>query len=334
MYYGVPYLEAVVALGIGLTAGLSFAFPSPALGFFYGALATVASGLVLATLLPVTGPAMGEWLGRRKWRILLIVFLLGWPLAAGAASQALRDALMWYGLPALLIAVMPDAEAGGPLSPRARGNLQSACRIAAGAVLIIGLDLRESLTVFSVFPEGRYEQAGLYAAAFLLVAVLPAPEGRPTRWRRLIFDTRMWLTLAVTTAGAAVVIVPVGLLTGFIAPGVASLGIGQAVIAFVGILFTIALPEELLFRHLVQADIARRLSNRMAVVVVIALVSVAFGFFHWNNAEGVERTIYVILSTVAGLAYGTAYHFGGLAAALFSHTIVDWLWLMFFSGTG
>ena len=335
--YGLPYVEAVLALAVGITAGLSFSFPSPALGFFYGALATVGSGLVLAMLLPATGRALTEWLARRKWRILAMIAVFSLPAVAGAASGRLPQALIWYGIPALLLAVMPDEVADGgaadPLVSRTRVVLRVGCRIAAAGILIIGLDLRESLPVFSVFPEGRYELAALYTGALLLMVVLPAAKGRPPRWCRLVFDRKMWLALGATTIGAAVVIIPVAILTGFIEPGVASLGAGESIVAFIGIFLTIALPEELFFRHVLYGEIAKRVSRRVSVLIVIVLVSVAFGFFHWNNAVGYAQTVYVALSALAGVAYGLAYHFGGLAAALLSHTVVDWIWLMFFAGS-
>ena len=127
-----------------------------------------------------------------------------------------------------------------------------------------------------------------------------------------------------------VVLIPPGLLTGFLAFGVPEkYDVPKLVIHFVGIFLTIALPEELFFRGILLRGLEKVSSKKWIPMVVSSL---AFGLMHWNNIGGLSMQLtYVALATLAGAGYGWAYKKSGnnLFAAILTHTLVDWIWKLF-----
>jgi membrane protease YdiL (CAAX protease family) len=85
------------------------------------------------------------------------------------------------------------------------------------------------------------------------------------------------------------------------------------------IYFTIGIPEEFLFRGVLQREIAGRIGDRWA----IAVAAMIFGLAHAPSLA------YIVLATLAGLAYGWVYHrTGRVAAAAVTHTLVDAVWVI------
>ncbi len=138
-----------------------------------------------------------------------------------------------------------------------------------------------------------------------------------------------WRDLGVAlaaTAGVAAIAIPIGLATHFLTfPPTTPFSVGAVILHTVGLFLTVAIPEELFFRGILQNGIEKHLHNpRLALV----LASLAFGLMHWNNAQAVvTRLLYTALATVAGLFYGWAYKRSeGLLAPILSHTLVDLIW--------
>jgi membrane protease YdiL (CAAX protease family) len=111
----------------------------------------------------------------------------------------------------------------------------------------------------------------------------------------------------------------------------------------VGILFLIAIPEELLFRGIIQNLLERALPGAKWLPLVLA--SLIFGFAHANNANPPYFTfsiagmtiefpwVYVLLATIAGLFYGLTYQkTRKITAAAVVHCLVDAWWVIFFRG--
>lgn len=130
----------------------------------------------------------------------------------------------------------------------------------------------------------------------------------------------------VATTGFAVIAIPIGLAIHFLTfPPTTTLRLSAVILHFIGLFLTVAIPEELFFRGILQNGLDKHLRNpRLALV----LASLAFGLMHWNNADAVvERLAYVGLATVAGLFYGWAYERSdGLLAPILCHTLVDLIW--------
>ncbi|RME49195.1 MAG: CPBP family intramembrane metalloprotease [Chloroflexi bacterium] len=138
-----------------------------------------------------------------------------------------------------------------------------------------------------------------------------------------------WLDVEVAllaTAGFAAIAIPVGLAIRFLTfPPTATPHLSLILLQFVGLFLTVAIPEELFFRGILQNGLNKHLRNpRLALM----LASLAFGLMHWNNADAViDRLAYAGLATVAGLFYGWAYERSdGLLAPILCHTLVDLIW--------
>ena len=123
------------------------------------------------------------------------------------------------------------------------------------------------------------------------------------------------------------IVLGLGLALGFIHPHRNLLGIGNAVLRWVGIFFFTAVPEELLFRAWVQNLLERRVGRRVALV----MASVLFGLSHFNKRSAHFNWRYVLLATVAGIFYGRAWReHRRVPASTITHASVDWLWGLWF----
>jgi membrane protease YdiL (CAAX protease family) len=80
-------------------------------------------------------------------------------------------------------------------------------------------------------------------------------------------------------------------------------------------LLMVTLVEEALFRGYLQGGLSRRFQHlRYGEHVALLIVSLLFGLAHWGAGWQ-----WILLATVAGIGYGLAYRFGGLAAAIATH---------------
>jgi membrane protease YdiL (CAAX protease family) len=80
-----------------------------------------------------------------------------------------------------------------------------------------------------------------------------------------------------------------------------------------------AVPEEFLFRGLIQNLLSRRLGASFG----LAIASVIFGLSHLPDPR------YAVLATIAGVAYGYVYlRTGKVTAAAITHALVDAVWVI------
>ena len=92
--------------------------------------------------------------------------------------------------------------------------------------------------------------------------------------------------------------------------------------------FLTALPEEAVFRHLIQGGLQNWLGGAGRERLLAAVVAgVLFGLAHFGGGW-----TFVALATVAGIGYGWIYAAtGSIAAAILAHTGLNLLHLLFFS---
>jgi membrane protease YdiL (CAAX protease family) len=88
------------------------------------------------------------------------------------------------------------------------------------------------------------------------------------------------------------------------------------------ILAATALPEEILFRSLIQNCIAQRFGTSTTTLLVSVLI---FGCAHLDNGPGpLPNWRYMILATIAGVAYGKVYEkSSSICASAGLHALVD-----------
>jgi uncharacterized protein len=96
---------------------------------------------------------------------------------------------------------------------------------------------------------------------------------------------------------------------------------------YIEIFLFVALLEELFFRGFLQTLVSKSLKSGLAGQVIISCL---FGLFHILHAP-FPNWRYVLLATVAGWFYGTAFLKGGnLMASALTHAMVDTTWRTFF----
>jgi len=153
---------------------------------------------------------------------------------------------------------------------------------------------------------------GLVEAMYLFLVVRPLP-GIGYTYRLTARDAA---TAAIAFVAYAVVALPIGLATGFIGwrPELDATHLvgGPPIIYLVT-----GVPEEFLFRGLLQNLLTRWLGPRAGLVIA----SIIFGLAHLPDPR------YVLLATIAGVAYGWVYfRTQRITASAITHALVDATW--------
>ena len=152
-------------------------------------------------------------------------------------------------------------------------------------------------------------------------------------WRRRDISYALLNLLAFT-----VLAIPIGIALDFIHPHstaaathFAGLGLaGNFFFLFFGIYLTVAIPEELLFRGILQNLLARTIRKGPPGLYGLLIASVVFGASHLHHAP-VPNWRYAILATIAGIFYGNVYRTRQrLCASALTHALVDTIWHFWF----
>ena len=211
------------------------------------------------------------------------------PKAGPAALDFLAILLLWLPL---------EFAAGARLVPRpAQGFLHS---VAYGIAILLGLLL---LLAFRAFSGLKYE--------------LP----------RSARDA--WLPLAGFVVSAPVLAV-LGVWMRFVRPPHAPTQSAGLMVTSVGLIFfATALPEEILFRSLIQNLLMQRFGVGWRTLLAASLI---FGCAHLNNGpQALPNWRYMILATIAGAAYGAVFErSSSVTSSAVLHMLVDWTKHVFF----
>lgn len=249
-------------------------------------------------LVPLSLAALfaGVLLIERALTRAFVVLLLAWLLAPTIlvyAGHAAGRRLSGRDLAAVLLLWLPvEFAVGKSLVPAHAHGIAN--ELAQGSALGMGLLV---FVVFRNWPDHKYNL--------------------PRRWRDVRYALVAFGVLALPLAllGRAV-----GFLGAFRLPGDANpLGFLRL---FVITLFGIAIPEEVLFRSLIQNWLVRRLGDPLRGLLAAALV---FGAAHLNNGPGpLPNWPYMLLATIAGFGYGLVFQRSSsvLASALL-HALVN-----------
>jgi uncharacterized protein len=132
------------------------------------------------------------------------------------------------------------------------------------------------------------------------------------------------VNLLVGFAACAPVLIALGRIIGFLPPfhlpaQPSPVRIGSQ---YLIILAATALPEEILFRALIQNSIAQKFGTNTGTLLVSAFI---FGCAHLDNGPGpLPNWRYMILATIAGIAYGKVYEkSSSIFASAGLHALVD-----------
>jgi membrane protease YdiL (CAAX protease family) len=325
-------------------AGASF----PWLGFAFGS-----TLVILPLLIVIASGARGPW---RNWfafvvcagGTVLTYMLLGDPAFARrmrqlrfrsaaiiAISGALTIAVLYAGLTGVAVVawrwmVLLSVVVGAVALFGSRRDREEPGIADAIGILLVWLPIEFKLLPDLVVPP--FGHRGINLVKILMVPFLIWTALIVRRWvglgYNLYIKRRDVVTALVAFAAFTVVGLPLALGVRFVHPSASLpppleiLGRGIVTWAFV------ALPEELLFRGMIQNWLMRTLGSPIAGLVVASLI---FGAAHLDNPPKIWR--YAMLATLAGLAYGWTYmKTGSSVASSIVHTLVDWVWSVLLRG--
>ena len=138
-----------------------------------------------------------------------------------------------------------------------------------------------------------------------------------------------WLPIAAFAITAPVLAIA-GVAIGFIPPPHAPVQSASRMASAVAIIFAgTALPEEILFRSLIQNLLMQRFGASTRTLLIAAFI---FGCAHLDNGpQPLPNWRYMILATVAGIAYGIVFRKAStILSSATLHTLVDWTKHFFF----
>jgi CAAX protease family protein len=251
--------------------------------------------------------------------LLLLVPYFIFALGTGTFSPAAAARLAAYiAVPTALL--LPDR-----LRPANRVGWRDFAAMAALGVPVAG----HWLEGIWAWPEEIYFFRPLYsvcvgAYAFMVIRNL---EGIGYRLGFRKGDVIDGLTNFVAFA---VLAIPLGMMLRFIHPHAGLVSPLNFAIQLFGIYITIAIPEELLFRGILQNFLVRSIAHRRRALYGILIASAIFGASHLHHPP-VPNWKYGVLATLAGIFYGNAFRTRQrLSASALTHTLVDTVWHFWF----
>lgn len=296
---------AVAAYFTANARGGQLARPMP-LGLF-----VLLSGSYIALGIPDLPRWLGERLARTSTRIIAgpavlwaacIIYAAGVGLSVG--DRAL-DFAVYLAIPSLVLAT----------GQATRGRLpwrELAAAVSLGAGIKYHL-----LPTLPVPAPGGYDASrlvGIVAGLYFFLVARPL-DGVGYRWSLTRRDVA---TALLVFLAYALIALPVGFGTRFLAWNPRAAAPGLLLQPLIVYLVT-AVPEEFLFRGLIQ----NLLSRWLGLPLGLAIASVIFGLSHLPDPR------YAALATIAGLAYGYVYaRTGKVTASAITHALVDAVWVI------
>ena len=301
----VLFCLALVAYFTANAHGARLARPLP-LGLF-----VLLAGTYVALGVPDISHRLHEALGGRLIRIFAgpavlwsacVLYAVGAGLSVG--DRAL-DFAVYLAIPSLVLST--GQAKPGQLPWR---ELVVAASLGAGVKYHL-------LPALPVPAPGGYDASrlvGLVAGLYFFLVARPL-DGVGYRWS---ITRRDAATAVLVFLGYAAIALPIGFGTGFITwnPRAATPAL---LLQPLVIYLVTAVPEEFLFRGLIQNLLSRWLS----IPVGLGIASVIFGLSHLPDPR------YALLATIAGVAYGFVYlRTGKVTASAITHALVDAVWVI------
>ena len=234
--------------------------------------------------------------------IALCCAVIGVPIAPRAAAFA-----AYLTVPAVLVWV-------------GQRRIPDTVRVLAAAIVLwlpIEFDLLPQLRLPPPHGLRAAPFAALAAGLYLFVVACPLDRIGYT----FHLSRRDFRVALIATAAFAIVGLPIGLATGFLQwnprPDVIRLAVAP-----IAIYLATGVPEEFLFRGLIQNTLERAIGR-----AALPIASIIFGLAHLPDAR------YVLLATLAGVAYGWVYLVTRrITASAVTHALVDWIWVLLLRG--
>jgi membrane protease YdiL (CAAX protease family) len=210
---------------------------------------------------------------------------------------------------------------------KTKGNIQRIIEILAAIALWIPFDHRYYILFWpGKFPH-EYNFTSLMVVLMIVILFLIIKKQEDIGYN-FIPGRKDFLLIIILTAVISGIIIPLGVITGFLKFKTNIKFEFFHILAFIGIFLTIGLVEEVIFRGIIQNLLEKIFKSHLPALLI---ASVLFGMTHWNNADPGFALHYIFFASIAGIFYGTAYKkSGSLFPAIFVHALVDTLWLALF----
>jgi membrane protease YdiL (CAAX protease family) len=280
-----------------------------------GAAALAVFGLLTGVTLSLS---VTSW--RERWRALrapTFVRLLGVPIAivvalvvySAVAGLPIAPRAAAYGAYLIVPSLVAGAKVGSSPSP-----VQV---LAAALCLWLPVEFHLLPIVPLPPPDGlrAAELAALTTGLYLFLVACPIDRIGYT----FLLNRQHVLSALAATAAFAIPGIPIGIATHFLSwhPRVNATSVAVAPFA---IYLATAMPEEFLFRGLIQNSLERLLGR-----AGLPIAAIVFGLAHLPDPR------YVLLATLAGFAYGWVYmRTRRITASAITHALVDWIWVLLF----
>lgn len=230
-------------------------------------------------------------------------------LYAAAAGLSVADRALAFGTYLAIPAVILATGVGE------RGKLPWR-ELAAAVSLGLGVKYHLLPTLPVPAPSGfdASRLVGLVGGLYFFLVARPL-EGIGFRWALSMRDVAV---AAGFFAAYSAIALPIGFATHFIVwnPRVA---VPDVILRPIVVYLVTAVPEEFLFRGLIQ----NLLTRWLGIPLGLAIGSVIFGLSHLPDPR------YAVLATIAGVAYGWVYlRTGKVTASAITHALVDAVWVI------
>lgn len=255
-------------------------------------------------------------------------------ISGGTKLDSFFDLTLWYLLPSILFLLPEVFEV--KINPEKFPILRIVMNVIATGILWIGFDNRYTGILFDGFKGASYTLNAIWMACIMIITFgrYIGVENPTNEHDKGILLNKYGIQIALIGMSiTSIIIIPFGLLTGFLQWNPQKFNILVIIISFIGIYLTIALQEELVFRGIIQNELTKLVFVKEKKYIeygVIILVTIAFALSHWNNDSPPYVYYYFVFAFIAGLAYAISYKKGGLFASMLTHTMVDWMWGLLF----
>jgi uncharacterized protein len=305
-------LAVILSLGIAVAAG--FGLHDVTLDV---ALIT-ALGALFVLFLPYLYFGMAEVRARPSplWVSILLLPYLVYALGTGAYRPlALLRLVLYVALPTVLVYLGRDRKGPGAFD------------LLAVLAIWLPFDLRLLEGIWT-WPSGQgsygFQTVLAVDLAVFLFVLYRALEGIGYRFR---LDPRGILTIGLSFALFSAIAIPLGLAIDFITYHPRAFDAFGFLGSFLVILLFIGIPEELLFRGLIQNFLDQWWGKGFRSLAAASLI---FGAAHIDN-DAAPNFSYVLLASIAGFFYGFTFRrAGNLLAPAMLHALVDAAWRAFF----
>jgi membrane protease YdiL (CAAX protease family) len=286
--------------------------------------------------LPVPALSVSRWstgtgarLAHARFRgagLLCIVFLAVYTAYAGVAGTG-QFTFLWK-FPLYAFAPLLLASAIGSSDPLRRPFLLGSTIVALWIPLEAGWVRGLVLSAGDGNGVDLTHLAAFDLALLLFVALVPVRDLGYT-YRLRVSDIKRAGTAFVLFAAIAI---PLGLALGFLRYGWQPFRPARWAVLLLNLYFLVAIPEEFLFRGLLQNLLEKTWRGKAPAAAPLLLASVIFGVSHINNPPA-PNLRYGALAALAGLAYGWAWmRTRRITASALTHAAVDFLWIVALRG--